>query len=508
MAHVVNWDRSNRRPNQGNQHPRFGFPHNCSLEVANSCAPTYTQLSAAGELWPCPDGDDPDLPLWPQDCVAGATTSAPSRTCAASSLNASHPCCCPARGCYTAARFNTIIGVCRGGSCGPSVCGGGRGEKRPTAPSCGPQGFPGYCESLRTIPPYNRGNDNCTGKEVPCCRGSDLTPLLPWFERGSKARLNYWAAFDFEPASRQWVMQDESSFNTDGSRPVFDLLKPYGGLSVEDAWLAPQPGGSASWGLGYYPAGVRGVGKASAGRDGGAAMFVLSTEEWFGATWYMLNQLTLDRGPDVKMPVTDCSVTNNNCWAAGNAGEMDFLEPGFGGGRGSTISLETDYRASFATQNNQMGRLWPGGVNTGGWTSNNYLLTPPIDAPEPVVYVAVVDRVGNYVYRIPAADVERVWPGISRKTINATLRAAPTEVPGSINPCVDGYCMTFTSNCQATTSQDAHTQGCALGRPTDGFCGNWFASMGETGQQLFPNASCTKDVRGGVEMPWCVEMVR
>ena len=50
---------------------------------------------------------------------------------------------------------------------------------------------------------------------------------------------------------------------------------------------------------------------------------------------------------------------------------MDFLEPGFGGGRGSATSLKTDYRASFATQNNQMGRLWPGGVNTGGWTSKN-----------------------------------------------------------------------------------------------------------------------------------------
>ena len=207
-----------------------------------------------------------------------------------------------------------------------------------------------------------------------------------------------------------------------------------------------EPGGSASWGLGYYPAGVRGVG----GSDGGAAMFVLSTEEWFGATWYMLNQLTLDRGPAAKIPEAHCSVTDDNCWGAGNAGEMDFLEPGFGGGRGSATSLETDYRASFSTQNNQMGRLFPGGVNTGGWTSENYLLTPPIDAPEAIVCkspasfldqssagmswvcvervrvsadVAVVDSVGNYVYRIPAKDVGRVWPGIGRRTVNATLRA-------------------------------------------------------------------------------------
>jgi hypothetical protein len=301
---------------KGHQHPRFGFPHNCSLEIVNSCSATYEQLSAAGELWPCPAGDDVDLPLWPQECVRGATTGTPPNTCTASDLNSSHPCCCPATGCYTAAQFNTVIGVCQGGSCGPSAC--GRGGKRSTAPSCAPQGFPGYCDNLKTIPPYNKGNESCSGEAVPCCRGADLTPLLPWFEKGSKARLNYWAAFEFEPSTKQWRMQEESSFNTDGAKPSYDLLKPFGGLPVEDAWLAPQPGGSASWGLGYYPAGVRGVG----GSDGGAAMFVLSTEEWFGATWYMLNQLTLDRGPAAKMPEEHCSVTDNNCWGAGNAGEM------------------------------------------------------------------------------------------------------------------------------------------------------------------------------------------
>lgn len=55
-------------------------------------------------------------------------------------------------------------------------------------------------------------------------------------------------------------------------------MQPYGGLSPSQAWLAPQPGGSVFWSLGYYPAGVRGVG-------GGGVMFVLSTEDWFGGTW-------------------------------------------------------------------------------------------------------------------------------------------------------------------------------------------------------------------------------
>ena len=53
--------------------------------------------------------------------------------------------------------------------------------------------------------------------------------------------------------------QPESSFNTNGSAPPYDLMKRLGGLTEEDAWLAPNPGGAASWGLGYYPAGVKGV---------------------------------------------------------------------------------------------------------------------------------------------------------------------------------------------------------------------------------------------------------
>ncbi len=33
------------------------------------------------------------------------------------------------------------------------------------------------------------------------------------------------------------------------------------------------------WSVGYYPAGVRGVGPPG-------AMFVMSTEDWWGGTWY------------------------------------------------------------------------------------------------------------------------------------------------------------------------------------------------------------------------------
>jgi hypothetical protein len=89
--------------------------------------------------------------------------------------------------------------------------------------------------------------------------------------------------------------------------------------------------------------------------------------------------------------------------------EMDFLEPGWN--KPATAAL--NYTQSFATQNNQAGRCFPAGVNPGGFNSQNVLLTeslPPFAAPnhtpEPIVYVAVYDAIGAWVYRIPAAEVE------------------------------------------------------------------------------------------------------
>ena len=102
-----------------------------------------------------------------------------------------------------------------------------------------------------------------------CCFGSNVDELVPFYDLGTQAVLNYWAAYEFDRASNEWVIQEESSFNTNASRPPFNLTAPLGGLSEAEAWLAPQPGGSAFWSAGYYPAGAKGV-----GGDGGA-LFVL-----------------------------------------------------------------------------------------------------------------------------------------------------------------------------------------------------------------------------------------
>lgn len=107
-------------------------------------------------------------------------------------------------------------------------------------------------------------------------------------------------------------------------------------------------------------------------------MFVLSAGEFWGATWYMLNQLSLDRGrPRCRIPPrANCSVSASNCWAAGNAGEMDFLEPAWDSAN-STATY--GYRASYSTQYNQIGRCFNGGVNGGGFSSENFLLTASAD---------------------------------------------------------------------------------------------------------------------------------
>lgn len=264
-------------PWTGNMHPTIGFPPGCNITQPNACAPTYEALGAAGALWPCPTGEATSRTCAHElQCVAGAGANP---TC--QGLSAASPCCCPAPGCAAEPQFNSVIGVCKGGSC---ACGAGA-----RAPSCGA----GRCGS------------QCNGSVVPCCFGADVSALEPYYNLGTRAKINYLAAYNFNVSAQQWQIDEDSSFNTDGSLPACDLMQPHCGLAnASQAWLAPQPGGSVFWSLGYYAAGVRGVG------GGGGVLFVLSTEDFFGGTWYMLNQLTLDRGPGVPYPKDKCAVTN------------------------------------------------------------------------------------------------------------------------------------------------------------------------------------------------------
>lgn len=150
---------------------------------------------------------------------------------------------------------------------------------------------------------------------------------------GSQLIVNYVASHQWSITAKNWQIVKDSSFNTDGSRPEFDCAKPNGGLDKSLVRMQPQPGRAAAWTWGYYPAGVKGVGLPR-------MLFVLSVKRVWNMAWYMLNQVTLDKGPDILYPNNECAYGNNNCWAAGNAGEIDFLESVWTVNAGTTDSYQ------------------------------------------------------------------------------------------------------------------------------------------------------------------------
>ena len=68
------------------QHPQFGFPPKCSLQRADACSPTYSQLDAADQLWKCPSGsaEQGQLQGWPTDTCRNGSWSKGSYDCAPS----------------------------------------------------------------------------------------------------------------------------------------------------------------------------------------------------------------------------------------------------------------------------------------------------------------------------------------------------------------------------------------------------------------------------------------
>ncbi len=90
-------------PWSGNMHPAIGFPDGCDVTKGNDCSPTYSQLAAAGALWPCPAGAKAAGTCSADRCVPG---SGSNPVC--NGLNASSPCCCAKDGCYALPLFNTV----------------------------------------------------------------------------------------------------------------------------------------------------------------------------------------------------------------------------------------------------------------------------------------------------------------------------------------------------------------------------------------------------------------
>ena len=266
-----------------------------------------------------------------------------------------------------------------------------------------------------------------------------------------------------------------------------------------------------------------------------AALFVLSTDFAWNFAWYMLNQLSLDRGPATPYPGAKCpGGITDNCWASGNGGEIDFLESPWTVDAGAA----DDYRHLYSTTWNQVGRCFvpsggKSGHASGGWfdgkagQSTNYFMgTDPAkypDTPEPFIWAAVVDKAGTFIYRIPAADAPTIWPGLAQKGAAETLAAAPKPPANSAPPCDDsGYCAIFLPNCQ-TDVEGVNKAGCGDGKSCaynegcifngeQGFGPGWFQTMfTETGQPRWPADGKPAVVNNQhpappVTMPWNEEM--
>lgn len=438
----------------------------CPRPMQSETCPVTPSYDEVRGLWPCPAYDRAaGQQYFSSSCTVGGGSNP---LC---NFNPSTPqfgCCCPSDGCWVPPTFNWIIGACKGSGCG------------------------NY---------YN----------TPVVQGQKNT--------GSELVVNYVAAYQWNTSSKKWTLVTDSSFNTDGSRPAFDCAKPNGGLSQSQAWMQPQPGGSAAWTWGYYPAGVRGVGPPG-------MLFVLSVEKVWNIAWYMLNQVTLDKGPDKGYPSERCKYGNDNCWSSGNAGEIDFLESMWTVNAG----VVDDYRRLYATQWNQVGRSFVGDMGStcnadGGWFneqvgSTSYFLGTKPGQTNPYVFAAVVDQIGTFIYRIPASQVDTLWPGLSRKTAACTLNARPTQRPyNSRPPCDDStpYCALFLPNCQSNAwggssagHQGGANQGCKV-NAQQGWCQNWWQRFNNTGQWLWPVNGRRSVIQwqapaAAVEMPWNYEM--
>ncbi|KAL5469042.1 hypothetical protein EMCRGX_G030232 [Ephydatia muelleri] len=387
--------------------------------------PSYDQVN---NLWACPSYDKTSGGKYYAQCTKG---TGPNPLCASD-----NKCCCPKDGCWTPPFFNWIIAACKGSGCG------------------------GYVNNEAT---------------------------QEFKDMGTNLLVNYVATYQWNSSTKEWNLLPDSSFNTDGSRPPMDVVKPNGGLNnAEEAWLKPQPGGAAAWTWGYYPAGAKGAG-----------------------------------GPAIPYNSANhtCQYGNDNCWASGNArGEIDFLESVWTTNSGAT----DDYRRLYATQWNQIGRSFVGDMGStcnadGGWfesvTSNNYFLGTKPNETNPVIFAAVVDSVGTFIYRLLAAEENHIWPGLTRKTAACTLVSRPTTRPPNPGPpCSDSYpyCALFLPNCQSKVwggvgPPGAMNEGCKV-NAQQGWCQNWWVLMDNTRQWLWPEGGRKSVVQfqppaQAVEMP-------
>lgn len=304
------------------------------------------------------------------------------------------------------------------------------------------------------------------------------------FGNTSRAEIYYIKAYQWNTNDQQWVLDPKSS--VEAPHP--------GGIVNFSEWnmTITDNGYKQDWDLKYGPT------TAGQGTDGlgpPAMMFVVSAKAFAWSSFYLLNQITLNRGPGAEH-YTD------NCWGS-SSGELDLIEPPFWAG----IDLPHDHLYLTVTANagrcfpvqkmvskrfqrecsdayccqmcacppgmvcfgnaayagyTHMGCMFPnetiptgsqrftvdgsptacgeyfGGV-AGGADSTAFFAGEPEDPNQAeVIFAAVVDGDGVTVMRWPAANESAagaIWPGIGKYTADRQLQQRPSVRVDPRPPC-------------------------------------------------------------------------
>lgn len=411
---------------------------------------------------------------WPQNDVNFYPTTNPGANIPPEYMTSKYPQVCPpGSNCYT---VNTSWGAEGGGTCA-------------SAPSAACTG---------TQPRWNWVLGACMGTSC-VAYGASNDATKRFKDMGSRAVVNYVAAYNFDKQDKLWKIARDSSFNTDASHDPYDLLKAYGGLDPTSAdrrrqpWLLPQTHLAYNYQNGYAPNDAEGLGPLatqlstpglSANGNSGAFMIVISMEDSFGHAFFTLNQNALVR----------LNTTNgwDNCWSGANGGENEMMENPFSI---SNSGEQQSYSRTFPNNYNNQGRAYQrlehpdsagvaGFTNTYQWSGGLLTSTPQAEpSATPFVFAFVFDGVGQWNYRIPASELqEGLWPGLYHKTASGVVDARPARPPSApVNTCMSGkndYCLSFMPFCPFLDAATAAKAGCS----TSGWCGNWLGLMTDTVQ--------------------------
>jgi hypothetical protein len=147
-------------------------------------------------------------------------------------------------------------------------------------------------------------------------------------------------------------------FNSAMKRNDFNKLPTekeiyYGDYPMNERVVNSMSGGGGAWDIALFPYNTTGLKPPG-------MMFVFSGRLQ-GAAWFILNQATLNRGPNKPTCTSEF-----NCWSTGSAGEIDFLEfPNLFGGQKHADTESV--KKMWATSYNGAGRCFNQNIGQGAY---------------------------------------------------------------------------------------------------------------------------------------------